>query len=411
LKALIVTSSLSGGLFSGNEMDAYQKACQSQRDTIAIRRHLHQYPELSFQEHQSSAFVSDKLRCFGFEVSTGIGQTGVVGLLRGGSEKPCIMLRFDMDALPVEEANEFDYCSKDNGKMHACGHDAHMAIGLGVARLLAENRDRLKATIKLIFQPAEEVGLGALAMIEAGVLDNPKPDYVVGLHVWNEKPLGWVGATSGPVMAGSDMFRILVKGKGGHGAAPQQAIDPIVAASQLVNSLQSIVSRNINPLDHVVISVGSIHGGTASNIIPSEVELTGTIRFFQIETQSLIHRRLQEIAEWTSSAFNCQCEVEIIESTGPVVNDPMVTKLAVDSLQALGQDLQVDTDYRTLISEDMAFFLERIPGVFLFIGSGAKAADQRYPHHHPRFDIQEDCMVTAVAAVLELVHSLSEIEA
>lgn len=391
-------------------MDNYQKALQIQAETIALRRHLHRYPELSFQEYQTSALVAEKLTSYGFEVTTGVGQTGVVGVLRGQNESPCILLRFDMDALPVIEENQSDYCSCNPGKMHACGHDAHIAIGLGVARLLAEKKDRLNATIKIIFQPAEEVGLGALAMIEAGVLDNPKPDYALGMHVWNEKPYGWVGATSGPVMAGSDAFEILIKGKGGHGAAPHQAIDPIVAAAQLVSSLQTIVSRNLNPIDQAVVTVGSIHGGTASNIIPNNVELTGTIRFFNSQTQPLIHRRIREITEGITSAFNCEVDLEVLISTKPVVNDADVTRLAIQSLNALGQELEIDTDYRTLISEDMAFFLERVPGVFLLVGSGAHDPDQRYPHHHPRFDIQEGCMTIAIAAILELVQKLSETE-
>ncbi|MGB4595099.1 MAG: M20 family metallopeptidase [Anaerolineaceae bacterium] len=392
-------------------MEIYEKALKIQAETIALRRQLHRNPELSFQEHQTSAFVAEKLTSLGFEVTTGVGQTGVVGLLRGQTESPCILLRFDMDALPITEENQFGYISCNPGTMHACGHDAHMAIGLGVARLLAESEESLNSTIKIIFQPAEEVGLGALAMIEAGVLSNPKPDCVIGLHVWNEKPLGWIGATSRPIMAGSDMFNIRIIGRGGHGAAPQQAIDPILTASHLVNSLQSIVSRNINPLEQAVISVGSIHGGTASNIIPDEVELTGTIRYFNAGTQTLLHHRLREITEGIANAFNCQFNLEIVESTRPVVNDPKVTDLAIQSLRAFDQDLEIDTDYRTLISEDMVFFLERIPGVFLFMGSGAKDNTLSFPHHHPRFDIQEDCMTTAIAVILELVKKISESKA
>ena len=387
-------------------MNSYSSAQKIQANVIEIRRTLHQHPELSFQEHQTGAFIAEKLKSLGFEVATGVGRTGVVGLLRGNSEKQCVMLRFDMDALPVLEATELDYCSRSQGKMHACGHDAHMAIGLGVAQLLAESRDHLKSTIKLVFQPAEEIGQGALAMIEAGVLEQPKPDYVLGLHVWNEKPLGWVGATSGPIMAGSDMFTILIKGKGGHGAAPHQTTDPILAAAQLVNSLQCIISRNLNPLDQAVISVGSIHGGTASNIIPSDVELTGTIRYFKTETQSLIHRRIQEITEGITSGFGGQFDLKFVESTLPVVNNREVTEQAIQSLRALGQEIEIDTHYQTLISEDMAFFLERIPGVFLLIGSGSLDENLRMPHHHPRFDIQEACMTIAIAAVIELIETL-----
>ena len=403
-------SSLFGGSFSESSMDTYTSALKIQAETIAIRRQLHQFPELSFQEHQTSAFIAGRLSEFGYEVSTGVGETGVVGLMRGNLEKPCIMLRFDMDALPVAEANELEFCSRYQGKMHACGHDAHMAIGLGVARLLAENRGQLNSTIKLVFQPAEEIGQGALAMIQAGVLENPKPDYAVGLHVWNEKPYGWVGVTAGPVMAGSDMFSLKILGKGGHGAAPHQTADPILAASQLVIGLQSIVSRNINPLDHAVISIGSIHAGTASNIIPSEVELSGTIRYFQPEIQALIHRRIREVSAGIASAFGCEVEVAIVESTRPVVNNPEVTNLAEQSLSNLGQALDIDADYRTLISEDMAFFLEKIPGVFLFVGSGGQNSDLRFPHHHPRFDIQEDCMTLAIASVCELVSRLGAIK-
>lgn len=380
---------------------------QIQAETVEIRRYLHRIPELSFQEFQTSSFIAEKLKALNFEVTTGIGKTGVVGLMRGTKKDLCILLRFDMDALPIEEQTNLPFRSRNEGKMHACGHDAHMAIGLTVARKVSEMADHLGPTIKLVFQPAEEIGKGALAMIEDGVLENPTVNYAIGLHVWNEKPLHWVGIASGPIMAGSDMFTIRLHGKGGHGAAPHQAIDSIVAAACVVNSLQSIVARNIDPLSQAVVSVGTIHGGTASNILPESVEISGTIRYFNSSTQELIHQRIHEITKGIASAHNCTTEVEIIQSTRPVCNDKRITEIASEAITGLRLGLEVDREYRTLLSEDMSFFLERVPGVYLFFGSGNKDEKSRFPHHHPKFNFEEECMGISVSAILALIQTLS----
>lgn len=385
---------------------SYQRALSIKQQTVDWRRQFHRHPELSFAENRTSAFITDRLREFGLEVETDVGKTGVVGLLRGEPDWPCIMLRFDMDALPLSEQNQVDYCSQEQGRMHACGHDAHMAIGLSVAKLLSESPEKPRSTIKFVFQPAEEIGLGAKAMIADGVLENPQPDFALGVHVWNERPIGWVGASSGAVMAGSDVFSLRITGKGGHGAAPHQSTDPIVAAAQVINGLQTIVSRNVDPLDQAVVSLGSIHGGEAKNIIPEEVQIGGTLRFYNETTQQLLHRRINEIVNGTLAAMNCKGDFVLNQSTKPVINDSALTLRAIKAFQSLSLGLTIDTNYRTLISEDMAYFLNMVPGVFLFVGCGSLDQDKRFPHHHGCFNIDEECMTIAVAFLLEMVEEL-----
>lgn len=387
---------------------SYQQALSIKQQSVDWRRQFHRYPELSFAENKTSAFIADRLREFGLEVKTGVGKTGVVGLLHGEPDRPCVMLRFDMDALQLSEQNQVDYCSQEQGKMHACGHDAHMAIGLSVAKLLSEALVKPRATIKFVFQPAEETSLGAKAMIADDVLENPLPDFALGVHVWNERPIGWVGATPGAVMAGSDVFSLRITGRGGHGAAPHQSVDPIVAAAQVINGLQTIVSRNVDPLDQAVVSLGSIHGGEAKNIIPDEVQIGGTLRFYSETTQQLLHRRINEIVNGTLAAMNCRGEFVLNHSTKPVINDTVLTSKAIEVLRSLDLGLTIDTDYRTLISEDMAYYLNMVPGVFLFVGSGNLDQTKRFPHHHACFDIDEECMTTSVAFLLEMVKELDK---
>ena len=244
----------------------------------ARRRDFHMHPELGFQEVRTAGIVADELRALGLEVHTGIAETGVVAILRGEHPGPVLLIRFDMDALPIQEENEAEYASQNPGVMHACGHDAHTAIGLSVARILNAHRGDIHGTVKLVFQPAEEGDGGAERMVAEGVLENPRPDRCLALHVWNSQPSGWLGITPGPVMAAAETFHVKIIGRGGHGASPHRTVDPLYAAAQIVTALQSIVSRNVAPMDTAVVSVTAIHSGTTFNVIPQTAELQGTIR-------------------------------------------------------------------------------------------------------------------------------------
>ncbi|HEU5014268.1 MAG TPA: M20 family metallopeptidase, partial [Roseiflexaceae bacterium] len=270
---------------------------QALRDEIvSIRRDLHMHPELGFQEVRTARIVAEKLGELGYEVATGVGKTGVVGILQGGQPGDrTVLLRFDMDALPIEEANDVPYRSQTPGVMHACGHDAHVAVGIGVANVLMKHRDQIPGTIKLMFQPAEEGLGGAKAMIDDGVLKGPNVDVALGLHVMSSLPVGKVAYRTGPMMAASDRFDVLGKGRGGHGAHPEQTIDAVMIAAHIVVALQTVIARNLNPEEIGVVTVGAIHAGEASNVIAETAQLRGTIRSFTPETRELLHRRVKEI--------------------------------------------------------------------------------------------------------------------
>jgi amidohydrolase len=307
------------------------------------------------------------------------------------------LLRFDMDALPIGEQTGAEYASLNPGVMHACGHDGHTAIGLTVARLLNTHRNELAGTVKLVFQPAEEGLGGATRMIEAGVLQNPQPDFSLGLHLWNEKRLGWLGVTSGPTMAAAEIFRLRVVGKGGHGAVPNLAVDPVVTAAQIVTALQSIVARNVSPLQSAVVSVTTIHGGDAFNVIPSQVELTGTIRTFDPVVRQRILERFHQVVVSQAEAFNCQIEVDIQSITPAVINNPKVAARVQSVAGDLLPESELDTHYSTMGSEDMSFFMQEIPGCFFFIGSANPEKGLDSAHHHPRFDFDERALPRAAA--------------
>ena len=373
-----------------------------------LRRDFHQFPELGFKEIRTSGIVAEVLTSFGYQVTSGIAKTGVVGLLPGSPGSPVIMLRFDMDALPVLEKNDTEFVSKNLGVMHACGHDAHVAIGLTVAKILAERKDHLSATIKLVFQPAEEGLGGAEAMIKDGVLKDPKPDFCIGAHVWNEKPVGWVGLTAGPIMAGADTFEIQITGKGGHGGHPHETIDPIPAAAQIIMAAQTILSRNLSPLDNAVLSFCSMNGGTTFNVIPDQVILSGTIRTYSPSMRSVIISRLEEIIQNTAKAFQCQAIFELNSVTPAVINDQNVVNIITKTILDHNLDLKIDSGLKTMVSEDYAFILNEIPGCFIFVGSANENKGLNFGHHHPQFDIDEDVLPIAVAVFLEAVDALSE---
>jgi amidohydrolase len=306
------------------------------------------------------------------------------------------MLRFDMDALPIREETGAEYTSQTEGVMHACGHDGHSAIGLTVARLLQYHRKDFSGAVKLVFQPAEEGMGGAEAMIRDGALTNPRPDMALGLHLWNDQPVGWLGIADGPVMAAAEKFTVAIHGKGGHGAVPHLAVDPVLAAAQIIVALQSIVSRTVAPLDSGVVSVTTLDGGEAFNVIPPSVKITGTIRTFEAATRQKVLERFEQITRGVAEAMGCRADVEIESLTPAVVNHPAVSDLVrVAAARVLAPDT-LQTRYATMGSEDMAFFLQEVPGCYFFVGSANAEKGLNFAHHHPRFDIDEAVLPRAV---------------
>ena len=371
--------------------------------TQSLRRDFHIHPELGFREIRTGGIVARELESLGIEVTKGIGKTGVVGLLEGARPGPTLLLRFDMDALPITEETAAEYASQNPGVMHACGHDGHTAIGLTVARMLYAHRDELAGTIKFCFQPSEEgtngeeVG-GAEMMMRDGVLDSPKVDMCLSLHLWNEQPLGWLGVAGGPIMAGADIFTIKLTGKGGHGAAPHLTIDPVVAASQIVNALQTIVSRNVAPLETAVISVTTIHAGTAFNVIPQTAEMTGTIRTFDLSVRQKVFQRIEQVARGVGEALGCQVGLELKRITPALINNEAITSTVQETARRVmtGSDLHTD-GHITMGAEDMAYMLEKVPGCYFMVGSNDKSRHLDYGHHHPKFDFDEDALLRASA--------------
>lgn len=382
-------------------MNFLDNAMRIKDETIALRRDIHSHPELGFEEMRTSKIVADTLESLGIPVTRGVAKTGVVGILEGVKKSPVLLLRFDMDALPIIEDTGVDYASQNKGVMHACGHDSHVAIGLSVAKLLSEKRDTLKGTIKFVFQPAEEGGGGAERMVEAGVLENPKPDYSMGVHVWNDMPVGWYGLTDGPAMAGAEIFTVKITGKGAHAASPHQGIDPVVAAAHIITALQTITSRNVAPLESAVVSVCKVQSGTAFNIIPQEAVLSGTIRTFKPTVFSKIKDRFEKIVDDVAHAFDCEAEINIQRVTYPVINDEDLIRLMTDVVSDIDSDGRVDHKLQTMGSEDFSFMMHDIPGCFLMVGSANPDKGLNYGHHHPKFNIDESCLPYAVAILAQ----------
>ncbi len=367
---------------------------------VARRRDFHRHPELSFQEERTAGIVAQTLRELGLEVQVGVAKTGVVGLLEGAHEGPTVLVRADMDALPIQEENKTPYASQTPNVMHACGHDAHTAIALAVAELLSAQRAQMRGRVKFVFQPAEEVGRGAEKMIAQGVLENPKPDVALGLHVWNETPVGTVALVDGPMMAAAADFSIRVHGRGGHGGLPHEARDPIVAASHIVTALQTIVSRNIYPADVAVLSVTEFKAGDSFNVIPPLARLRGTLRAFEKATIALLGERLRQVAQEVAQALGCRAEVEVEQLTLPLVNAAEVNARLLEAFTRVAPNVQIVRRYRTMAAEDMSYFLDAVPGTFFFVGSANAEKGLDYPHHHPRFDIDDEAVLPLAVKLL-----------
>lgn len=380
-------------------------AAKLQEKTVAVRRDLHMHPEIAFEEHRTMGVVEGRLREIGLNPRTGVGGTGVVALLDTGRDGPTVLARADMDALPVPEEKETEYRSTVQGKMHACGHDGHTSVLLSVAEILTSMRDRMNGRVLFVFQPAEEIVRGAVAMLEDGALEGIDVDYVLGLHLSSGDPYGTVTVAEGPVMAATDSFRLLVEGRGGHAAYPHLCVDPIVAASQVVAALQPLVARETDPLDQAVVSITSFQGGTAYNIIPSEVELKGTLRTFSEETRERLRGRILEVAGGVAKAGGCELRSEWFEGTPALINDAgQAKRMRRVAAELLGEE-NVKPTKPAMGGEDMAYFMQHGEGCYFFVGTSSSDATS-FAHHHPRFDIDERGLEVAVKVFASGIYDL-----
>jgi amidohydrolase len=359
---------------------------------VEWRRRLHQQPELGFQEHQTAAFITAKLTEWGIAHTTGIAQTGIVATIPGRAPGQVLAIRADMDALPIQETNDVPYRSQIPGKMHACGHDGHVTIALGTAYHLSQNPN-FAGTVKIIFQPAEEGPGGAAPMIAAGVLTNPNVDAIIGLHLWNQLEIGTVGVRSGALMAAVEVFRCTIQGKGGHGAIPQQTIDALVIGAQVVNALQTIVARNIDPIASAVVTVGEFHAGTTVNVIADNAHLGGTVRYFNPDYAGYFKARIEQIVAGICQAHGATYELQYEVYYPPVINDANIAELVRSVAESVVETpIGIAPNCQTMGGEDMSFFLQAVPGCYFFLGSANTPQGLNFPHHHPRFDFDETAL-------------------
>ena len=360
-------------------------------ELIETRRDFHRHPELGLEEVRTSGIVAERLRAIGFEdVRTGLAVTGVKAVLRGGKPGKTLLLRADMDALPIDEENDVEYRSTVEGQMHACGHDGHTAILLSVARLLHARRDEIPGTIVFCFQPAEEGRGGARRMIEDGVLEDPSVDAAIGLHLISMIPTGMATAVDGPTLSAANGFRVTIQGRGGHGAIPHTTIDALLIAAEVVTTLQTLVAREVNPQHPAVVSVGTLHAGTtAANIIADTATLSGTVRWFDDEAGDLLAQRVPELIKGIAASMRGSAKVEYSSGARTTVNDPAVAALVRDALAEVIGPENVLTGPRVMASEDFSEFTHRVPSTFFFVGCGDESTGKDAAHHHPRFDIDE----------------------
>lgn len=365
-------------------------------ELIELRRDFHMHPEQGFEELRTSKIISDYLASLGLEVKRGIAKTGVVGLLRGKKDGRTILLRAEIDALPIQEENEIPYKSVNKGKMHACGHDGHVAMLLVAAKVLSQHKNEINGNIKFVFQPAEEIAGGAKFMIEEGVLEDPHVDAASGIHLRTPLKSGQIGITPGPTMAGVDFFKLVIKGEGGHTGYPHSSVDPIIAAANVITTIQIIQTREVNALKPLLIMFGRMEAGTAPNIIPGKVKLEGTIRYLYEGGQE-DEKRFERIISGICKAHGTKYELEFIPSNRMLNNNPELTELVRSvALKLVRSQNDIISDARNMGGEDFSEFALRVPGVFYFIGTGNEEKETTYPHHHPRFNIDEDTLSTGV---------------
>jgi len=370
---------------------------------VKIRRDLHRIPEPAYTEEKTSAYVAEYLRKEGLDVQTGIARFGVVGLTKLSGPGKTLMIRSDMDALPVSEETGLPFTSIHQGAMHACGHDGHMAMVLGAATILNRVKDRLKGNIKFLFQPAEEGPGGAKPMIEAGVMENPHVDYSIGCHLWPAIPEGTIGVKAGPLMAAMDRFDIRIVGKGGHGAMPHLCIDALEVGTQVVNALQRIPSRQMNPLQPTVVTVASFHAGTTFNVIPGEAVMCGTTRTFDREIWNSWPSRIERIVRGVCEAMGAGYELKYTQGYPPTLNDESMAEIVVRCAGNVVGKKQVVEPEPTMGGEDMAFYLEKSKGCFFFLGVGREGCA---PIHNPKFDFNEDVLLTGIETYCRVAFEL-----
>ena len=378
---------------------------RTEQGLITTRRELHAQPEISLQEFHTRDYIADQLgRLPLAQVRAGVAGTGIVADIQGTRPGRAVLVRADMDGLPLTEDTDLPFRPKRDGVMHACGHDVHMAIALALADRLAKNQDRLAGMVRFAFQPAEETARGAKPMIDAGVLEGI--DRVIGLHVWSQLPVGHVAVRSGAMMASADWFRLTIRGQGGHGAQPDRAIDAVVIAAQVVMALQTLASRETSPRDPVVVTLGSIHGGSAFNIIAGEVVIQGTLRTFDAALRKRLLQRIDELARGIAESMRGRCEFHLESAAPPVVNDPAVSTLVAEAIgDALGAGAVVAYE-PLMVGEDFAYFLEQRPGCFFLLGGAPEGPPVM--HHTPQFRIDERCLPIGLKAMTAAVLALLE---
>jgi len=367
-------------------------------ELIELRRDLHKHPELGFKEFRTSKKVASYLKGLGLEVKENVAETGVVGLLKGDNPGKTLMLRADMDALPIKEQNDVEYKSENEGVMHACGHDGHTSMLMVAAKILSKHKDKINGNIKFVFQPNEE-GEAARRMIEEGVLENPKVDGSFGIHLWSPIESGKIAISHGAVMGGLYEFELKIKGQGGHTSAPHDAIDPIIVASNVIQNVQSIQTREIDPLKPTLIMFGQINGGTATNIIPEEVMLRGTIRYLYRDNPEGNERpkeRFERIIKNVCDSHRAEYELEYIVESPPVYNNEDMVEMAYESAQEVLENKSDIVDYTNLAGEDFGEFSDEVPSTFYFIGTGNEEKGTNFAHHHPKFNIDEDTLSLGV---------------
>jgi amidohydrolase len=371
-------------------IDIHQLVSEHKDLIIKMRRDLHRIPETAYTEKKTSAYVADYLNKLELEVQTGIAQYGVVGLMKTDRPGPTLMIRADMDALPLKEDTGLHFASEHEGAMHACGHDANMAMVLGAATVLNKIKNELKGNIKFLFQPAEEGPGGAKPMIEAGVMENPKVDYSIGCHVWPDIPEGTIGVRPGPFMAAMDRFDIKIKGSGGHGAMPHLCVDALEVGTQVVSALQRIVSRHMDPLEPTVVTVGTFHAGTAFNIIPAEAELSGTTRTFDQDTWNTWESHVEKVVRGVCESMGADFELKYSQGYPATINDESMAEVVHRCAEkVVGKD-QIVVPKKTLGGEDFSFYAQKSKGCFFTLGVGREGAA---PVHNPKFDFNEDVLL------------------
>ena len=377
------------------DIDLKEAIRAEEEDMVSTRRDLHAHPELAFQEERTAKLVAEKLRSLGLTVYTGIATTGVVGLLEGSEPGPTLMLRADMDGLPIQETSEAPYRSQTTEVMHACGHDGHVAALLGVASVLARNRESLKGRVKFVFQPAEENMSGAQEMIIQGVMDNPRVNRILGFHLWNALPTGQIGLKPGVIFSSADEFRLVIKGKGGHGALPHLAVDPVVISAHIVTALQTLVSREKHPFDGAVLTIGTIHGGAAFNIIADQVEMTGTLRAVDNDLRQRFMRRIPEISAAICASMEGSLDFDHVRGCRAVENDLSVTGAVFKTASQVVGDSNLPTIQPSTVGDDMALFMAEAPGCYFLVGSANPEAGLASPHHSSSFDFDERALSIA----------------